>query len=212
MENINTKPILTEYSAEHKLLSMKLTSEGLTQSCLQGFLSRSNCTDYNTKGGAGFIQWDGTVKALREYFCGNNWEKYEYGGLEGIISSDKTLRIIPSSGNVATGNINQPASNRNPKGINMIKLIEKSQQGSLFDGYPVQTNDDNYETYVLLYYHDNKELRMELSKPASIIKGRIVAWEERIIIRPYIFENISLNFEEPENEDYIDIPVIRKQI
>ncbi len=212
MKDINTKIILTEYNAEHKLQCMKLSSEGLTQSCLQGFLSRANCTCYNTKGGPGFIQWDGTVKALREYFCGSNWEKYEYGGLEGIISPDKTIRIIPSSGNAATGNINQPASNRNPKGINMIQLIEKNQQGSLFEGFPVQINDDNFETYVLLFYNDDRELRMELSKPASIIRGRIVAWAERIIIKPYEFENIALNTEEPIDEDFIDIPVIRKQI
>ena len=94
----------------------------------------------------------------------------------------------------------------------MIQLIEKNQQGSLFEGFPVQINDDNFETYVLLFYNDDKELRMELSKPASIIRGRIVAWEERIIIKPYEFENIALNTEEPVDEDFIDIPVIRKQI
>ncbi len=90
--NYNTTNILTGINAENKLKDLQLNLNGLTQACLQGVLSRSNCTDYNTKGGPGFIQWDNTVKALRENFCGRYWNKYEQGGLEGIISSDNNIR------------------------------------------------------------------------------------------------------------------------
>lgn len=211
IKQISTQLIITDGDSERKLQKLNLSAEGLTQACLQGVLSRSNCTDYNTKGGPGFIQWDNTVKALRERFCGKNWVKYEYGGLEGIVSTDKIIRIIPSSGNVATGNKNQPASNKNPKGINMIHLIEKTQQLSLFSDISNQINDDNIITYVLLYYNNEKELRLELSKPASINKGKIVAWEERIIINPYDFGSTPFEQEKETEEDCIDIPILRKQ-
>lgn len=205
----NNTTILTGIQAVEELKQMHLSSDQLLQACLLGVLSRENCTDYNTKGGPGFIQWDSTVKALREYCCGQNWIKFQENGLEGIISIDGKIRILPSSGNVVTGNINQNPSNKNSKGIRTIQLIEKSMQGSLFNGYPDQLDDDNVETYVLLYYNNSKELRMELSKPLLIKKGKIVAWEKRIIIKSFNLNNppsISI----PIVEDDIDIPVTRK--
>ena len=205
----NNTTILTEMEALQELKQLNLTSEQLTQASLMGVLSRANCTDYNTKGGPGFIQWDNTVKAFREFCCGQYWVKFQENGLEGIISADKKIRILPSSGNAATGNLNQTPSNKNSKGIRTIQLIEKSIQGSLFNGYPNQVEDDNVETYILLYYNNNKELRMELSKPSLIKKGKIVAWEKRIIIKPFDLNNpptISVTIV----EDDIDIPVIRK--
>lgn len=208
--NYYTTDIITGKEAEFKLDNLNLSSKGLTQACLQGVLSRSNCTDYNTKGGAGFTQWDSTVRALREIFCNHIWDKYEHGGLEGIVSNELKIRIIPSSGNLATGNPNQPASNKNPKGMNMIQLVERSLQGSLFYGYPNQTDDDKFKTYILLYNSNKTELKMELSEPTSIRKGKVVAWNERIIIDSFKFDKEPINIPLIDNNDTIDIPVLRK--
>ena len=125
-----------------------------------------------------------------------------------VFSYYQKIRIIPSSGNAATGNPNQPASNKNPKGEGSIKLIDKGKQGNLFTGFPEQ---EEFETYILLYYANDKELRIELSKPSSIdTHGKIKAWEERLILPKQVLNDIEIMSDET-NEDEIDIPVIRKQ-
>lgn len=209
IQQLNNNTIITESDTENELLQLNLSSEQIRQACSMGVLSRANCTRYNTKGGPGFIQWDSTVKAIRELCCGQYWEIFQENGLEGIISSNNRIRILPSSGNAATGNHKQPSSNKNTKGIRTIQLIEKTMQGSLFTGYTKQIEDDKIETYILLYYNNSKELRMELSKPALIKKGKIVAWEKRIILNPFNLNNPPI-IEIPTVEDDINIPIIRK--
>lgn len=205
--------IIDGIQAIHKLKLLNLDYKKILEAGLSGILSRSYCTEYSTKTAPGIIQWDSTVKSLRENFCSNYWEKYEFKGIEGIISKDKTIKIIPSSGNMATGNKLQPASNRNPKGINMINIIEDNNaiQGSLFNNnYFDHIKDNNCKTYVLLYYSNLTELKMELSEPYSITKrGKITAWKERIILDPYrLIEPVEVH-KEMKDED-IDIPIRRK--
>ncbi len=53
---------------------------------------------------------------------------------------------------------------------------------------------------------------MELSEPALIRKGKIVAWNERIIITPFEFDGNPIVRNNPTNDDFIDIPVVRKNI
>lgn len=195
---------------ELKLKHLGINSEILIEACKAGVLSRSNSTAFDTKGQPGYIQWNDTNSKLRLLTHNQGWEVYQENGIEGIISKDKKIRIIPSSGNAATGNPNQPASNKNPKGEGSIKLIDKGKQGNIFTGFPEQDAEE-FETYILLYYANDKELRMELSKPSSIdTHGKIKAWEERLILPKQALNDIEIMPDE-NNKDEIDIPVIRKQ-
>lgn len=201
--------ILTGEEAEKRLAEMYLTSKSLIQSCVVGLLAKANCTEYDTKVGPGFIQWNNTVRALREFCCGSNWMKFQEDGLEGIITSNGKTKIIPSSGNAATGKPGQIPSNRNTKGVKMIELVEQSCQGSLFYGFPNQKDDVLSEVYVLLYYNTSREMRVELSKPSFISKGIIKAWDERIIMSPFDFNSTNIIPALPTIEDEIDIPIMR---
>ena len=207
----NNSIIIEPNKVAEELNKIGITQSILIDACKAGLLSRANCTSFDTKGQAGYIQWNDTNSKLRFLTNNNGWEKYQENGIEGIISTDKTIRIIPSSGNAATGNPNQPASNKNPKGESSIKLIDKTCQGNIFTGYS-EPEEEKFETYILLYYANCKELRMELSKPSSIDKqGKINAWDKRLILEKQSLDDLEVILEENLEEEIIDIPIIRKQ-
>lgn len=207
----NKNTTITDFrEVELRLKELGINSDVIIEACKSGVLSRSNSTSFDTKGQPGYIQWNDTNSKLRLLTHNHGWKVYQENGIEGIISHDKKMRIIPSLGNAATGNPNQPASNKNPKGEGSIKLIDRGQQGNIFTGFPEQ-DIEAFETYMLLYYANDNELRMELSKPSFIdTKGKIKAWEERLILPKQSLNDIEIIPEEI-NEDKIDIPVIRKQ-
>lgn len=207
----NNSIIVEQNKVAEELNKIGITQNILIDACKTGLLSKANCTSFDTKGQAGYIQWNDTNSKLRLLTNNKGWEKYQENGIEGIISIDKTIRIIPSSGNAATGNPNQTASNKNPKGESCIKLIDKTCQGNIFTGYS-EPEEEKFETYILLYYANSKELRMELSKPSSIDKqGKINAWDKRLILEKQFLNDLEVILKENSEEETIDIPVIRKQ-
>lgn len=202
--------IVTESEiVKHKLDEIGILENILLESVMAGLLGKLNSTKFDTKNRPGYIQWNDTNSKLRFLTHNKGWEVYQEDGIEGIISSDKKVRIIPSSGNAATGNPNQPASNKNPKGERGIKVMEPSPQGNLFTGY-AEIEEEQIKTYVLLYYSNNEELRAELSEPHSInSNGKITAWKQRLILPKQLLNNTEVEIEKPADEE-IDIPVIRK--
>lgn len=214
MENLqlHSTTIFIGTQAEERLSALNLISKNIESAGIAAAMVKLNATGNNTKSGPGIAEWDTFNKILRDFCCGVHWTKYQEHGIEGIISSDKRIRIIPSSGDAATGNPNQPASNKNPKGIKTVELVENVIQGSLFNGFPNQSDDDKIETYVLLYHYSNNKIKLELSKPSFIRKGKITAWSERIILDTVEFDKVNLTTNnDMEPEDEIDIPVLRKQ-
>lgn len=214
LKSINNDSILTE----EKQIIERLKKVGIPENILleatsMGTLSKSNCTIFDTKGKPGYIQWNDTNSTLRSLTKNKGWKTYQEGGIEGIISEDGRIRIIPSSGNAATGNPNQPASNKNRKGEGCIKMFKADVQGDFWHGFPEIIDDmDEVETFVLLYYNDDKELRTELSKPSFIdSKGKIKTWEERIILKSQKLNDPNPTVETEPNVE-INVPVERKQI
>lgn len=211
-KQLNPIIISDEIQVEERLSALHITNKDIEAAGIAGVMVRLNATDNNTKSGPGISEWDTFNKTLRDLCCGSFWTKYQEQGIEGIISIDKRIRIIPSSGNAATGNPAQPSSNRNPKGIRTIELVQNTIQGSLFNGYSNQSDDDEIETYILLYYHSDKKLKLELSKPSQIQNGKITAWDERIILNTVEFDKFDFtSIAEPPVEDEIDIPIQRIQ-
>ena len=96
-----------------------------------------------------------------------------------------------------------------------MKLINKSSQKRLFQIYPDHIEDFESEVYVLLYYNNSKELKLELSIPSYIDKkGYIRAWKKRILLPPIKLNEVQIKAITtqtlPKIEDEIDIPIRRK--
>lgn len=209
--NKNQTVVTNSVIIKQKLDEIRITEEILLEAVMAGLLGRLNSTNFDTKNRPGYIQWNDTNSKLRFLTHNKGWDVYQEEGIEGIISYDKKIRIIPSSGNAATGNPNQPSSNKNPKGERGIKVMEPSSQGNLFTGYP-EAEEEHIKTYVLLYYSNNDELRAELSEPNSInTNGKITSWKERLILQKQLLNNTEIEIEKTIDEE-IDIPVIRKRI
>ena len=79
------------------------------------------------------------------------------------------------------------------------------------------TNNGYFDIQRLTKCISENILGLEINLDLDYKRGKERNLEEHensfsIIIKPYEFENIALNTEEPVDEDFIDIPVIRKQI
>ena len=213
--NLNYTTVYTDNEAENRLKEINIKNQHLQDACLAGLLQKNNCNENNTKGGPGFIQWDETIRSLRELSIEDGWTRYQQNHLEGIISENSKTIILPSSGNLSTGNPNQTPINKNPKGYRTIQIIEKVAQGNLFTGYPDQSDDVYNELFILLYYCTDQKLKMELSKPLQITRqGKIVAWQERIIIPEYnLYDFDPSKYNNSPNlpdSDSLDIEVLRR--
>lgn len=215
--SINTTDDQMEITTKLKELNLDLNI--ILQACIDGVIERQYYGELSTRAAAGFNQWNKTVQSLRGFCCGKFWHKYESNGLEGIISNDKKIKIIPCSGNSNTGIFNAIPSNKNSKGeVAMNELVESAQQLSLFINNSEHIYDDNNLIYLLLYYSNAKELRCELSRPNYSSNGKIISWEERIILPAYKFSNYEFNPQQIRmidnkklNIPSVDINIVRRK-
>lgn len=177
----NPSIIQDELVRKLKLEEIGLTEDIILDIARNAVTFKTDATEFDTMPGPGVAQWNAMVKGLRIQMSTRGWEKYNVKGIEGIKSCNKPLVILPISGNAATGNPKQPAGLKKRRGEAGINIINKCCQGNLFNGYIDNQFEEINEIYILLYYNNCKELRIELSKPSHIVSGMIKAWEERII-------------------------------
>ncbi len=175
-----------------------------------GYLACSTCTDHHPKTYRGFMQWGETVRALRDITIPKGWTFSEESNLPISHHPEGQLDIIVQSGDIATGKSGYIASNKAQKGpLTAQAVLSNQYQITLFDLIGEQVlNEKIASSWILLYFVDKDEIRYELSKPKSFSKGKITAWEERIIFSPIqIDQTYTANAE--EGIDF-DVPVISR--
>lgn len=139
---------------------------------------------------AGLARWGKTAELLRLRLLPRGWTDDNPKGLPRTISPDRDIAIVPTAGDGGTGAPGANPSNRHPKGIETMKAVERNIQLA-FD-LPGLVDDPDFvidggtepgETWLLLYYIDENEIRAELSLPAGITAGGYVSeWQERILL------------------------------
>lgn len=168
------------------LARLGLAAEPLMRAVLAGHLTRINCTENDAPNAPGFMQWNGTLRTLREELVISSWTRLNKGGFPLTVSPAKTVAIAVASGNENTGIRGAIPTTRSPKGPNTVSAVHSNAaQFDLFAEIIIAPPPEETDrtTWFLLFHNDGKELRAELSLPVTIGEhGHIDLWRERIIL------------------------------
>jgi len=195
-----------------RLEQLNLNEEALKDAIKQGYLARIKLTDNHPRIFFGYSTWAETVARLREVLLPLGWVKSNKANYELVINEPLELAIAVATGNEFTGSLHGTPSNKCPKGSNTIEAIQINNQMDLFpetlSALPVA--QDNFTTWILLYYIAENEICYELSLPSYInSKGQITAWQERIILTSLPLDETQIEVSPIKSQD-IDIPIKRK--
>jgi hypothetical protein len=209
---VKVKIYAEELDTQERLAQLNLTELALTEAIKHGHLARTKLTANHPRIFYGYSTWAETVARLREVLLPLGWEKSDKGNYELAINVLQDLAIAVATGDECTGLQHLTPSNKCPKGTNTIEAININNQIDLFaELIPAPSvNKDSLSTWILLYHFATDEIRCELSLPSEIgSDGRIKSWKERIILKPILLDETSIEVRPPENPD-IDIKIKRK--
>ena len=172
------------------LRRLGLTHMLLNDAVAAGFLARSSCTGNDAPFFPPIAQWAATLRALREGLLPIGWSKSDDGNYCTVIDPTEQHAIAVASGCSNTGNAEPGLSptTKCPKGPSTLSAVCANAEliDDLFPETLPKREVDQYDqhvTWILLFFTNDKELRAELSLPASMgYDGHIDAWKERIIL------------------------------
>ena len=211
--------VLQDVKTELSLLN--IPKEYPTEAVKRGYAARSNATENDPPSTAGNNAFSAIVRAIRELFLPEGWERLNKHNLCFTINIETKTAIVVSSGDSNVGmkdcNIGYPRT-KNPKGERYKEIISDNRDMFGFEQKIQSILFPDFQTFVLLYYYDRKkgEMRLELSSPIEMdINGFVNGWHKRIIFSPILF-NVQLN---PERQTELssvdlqdfDIPVKRRK-
>lgn len=200
----------------------KLKEYGIELDILQrvikiGVSNSKMCTSHDIPSRKGYTQYADITRYLRDYLIPKGWLQCDYKNFSKIVTPNKKIAIVVSSGDAAVGKDYSPTT-KNPKG-NLTDVSTKinSKQLSLLEDtdFEILTPISNYNVekvlFLLIYGDDDlKEIRSELSEPMQIENnGYISKWNERIIL-PTIPTELTEPTPIPKFNDEDDILVQRK--
>ncbi len=168
------------------LAALGLRLEPLLEAIRAGYLARASCTANDAPFYPALSQWNRTVRVLREKLLVEGWSKSDDGNYCVVISPDGSIAIAAASGCENTGNSTLLPTTKSAKGPNTVDAVLVNAMQLRFPGIiqsPRAEAVDGRVTWLLLFHCNERELRAELSLPASMgDDGRPNAWKERIIL------------------------------
>jgi hypothetical protein len=179
------------------LAKLGLTRAPLLEAVQSGLIARNNCTGNDAPFFPGLMQWNKTLRALREALVPLKWRRSNKGNYCTAVEPGKRFQIAVAAGDALTGTeSNENPSTKRRRGPNTEKAVAvNARQLSLFAAFmpeEEESEDDvtdeptdtaSVTTWILLFYTEGAELRAELSLPDSFGEdGKIDGWKERIIL------------------------------
>lgn len=201
-----------DLQAFDRLEALGLTEEIIRRAVTEGQLARASCTANDPPLIHGVLPWGKTTTSLRDQLLPLGWSRKDEKNQPLTISPEKDFAVVAFTGDDATGDPARIPQPKNPKGSTTLMAVEKNrQQLSLFPSLtepPIE--QPNRLTWVLLFARVRNELRCELSLPSSIGEdGVVMGWAERIIL-PAIQLGDSTASSHIEEEQPVDVEVVRK--
>lgn len=203
----------TPEEADAALATLGLTLEPLCDAVRAGYLARVSCTGNDAPFYPAMSQWNRTVRVLRERLLVEGWSKCDDGNFCTVVNPERTIAIAVASGCENTGNRDETPTTKSPKGPSTVgAVLVNATQLHLPDIVPPNAPvADDRITWFLLFHCDERELRAELSLPASMgHDGRPDAWKERIILPTMPLDPVVPDVAPDFGPDF-DIDVKRRQ-
>jgi hypothetical protein len=213
---MKAEPIITDpIDVRRRLTELGLSVEVLNKAILTGHVFWKSCTPNDPPAIPGVSFWGRVVRTLREELVEDGWVRSDKGGFSVVVSPDKTFAIAVSTGDEATGNPDETASTKYPKGPKTVQAVRRNN-GTLFLFHELEPTPDEEaeatrQTRFLLIKRDIGAIHAELSLPKDVENGFVVSWSERIILPEIDLDEFERA--EPEGgigDDDLDINVTRR--
>lgn len=201
------------------LASLGLSDELLSVAITKGEVARDSCTDNDPPNAPGFDAWARTVRALRETLIPKGWTRNDDAMLSTVVSPDGKLAILVVAGDEGVGDADKIPRTKYPRGTATTAAVNRNQR-SLFpeenkareEAEAAEEKKKKQITWMLLRRRskDGDSVLSELSLPASMTKGgEVTRWLTRIILEPIAIEP-TVEIEDGQANDAIDVPVRRR--
>jgi hypothetical protein len=169
----------------------------------------------------GMARWGRTNEIFRIQMSRQGWTYDNPSGLPVTISPNGEFAIVATTGDRQTGSeTGEAPTTRYAKGATYHKVVEDNEQLALFvvdaqvgRKLRAATKKAPRATWILLYYVGLDSIAVELSLPASMTRnGYVDRWRERILIPPYLFENVPTSTDQSGDDDgqSFDVAVERR--
>ncbi len=195
-----------------RLRGLGLTLEWLLDALEYAWGYWAICTPNDVGNAQGSMLYFGCNRGLRDQLIPQRWSTDVFNGVEVTVHPSQLLAIRVQSGDSATGDPRRVPSNKNESGYQSAKLVEGYQLRLLLEIDEQELASPNsIPVWVLLTHPAGEELvdlRVELSLPATILNGRVVDWEERIIIPDR--DSLGISRHAADGLDSLDIQVRRR--
>ena len=192
-----------------------LSRDSLKEALLKGLAAKRQTSPWHPITAAGYNAWAGTVFGLRFKLVPQGWI-YESKSLWEIVAYPPTQAVIAvASGDSDTGRPDGMPCTKREKGPQAEEAIRQVRQAQL-PLSPASSDDSDSpncplgNTWFLLYFFDEREIRFELSMPAEMnAKHQVSNWLTRAIFDPLPLHPIV--DPTPDFGAAIDVPVRRKK-
>ncbi|MFC5369825.1 hypothetical protein [Arcanobacterium bovis] len=202
LHNNEAVKIYQDHEAIHALKNLGIDSQVLIEA-IQVAESRSQeVTSFYPKTAAGLERWLTTVGVTRTGLANMDTESWEYDDpkLKPLMRNKKRGIILSfAAGTADTGMTNGFPQVKRKQGKVAHALHGQSSEQPALDGIDelirVLGNDSedptHGEVWVLLYHRDEHEIRAEVSLPVGISDGEFSGWKQRIILDPYVPNDVK---------------------
>lgn len=199
------------HEREAELTAMKLDLDGLRWSARSAHIEAGFATSNDVKGWRLIATHDKLVRALRERFCGENWERDDAENQEGIRNPALGIRIIAANFNELAGDPDPSVmpSNLRPKGNASWRKARCNMTGWLPGLALPEPLHQEWQTWVFGICADEQGLGAELSLPLEFSENRFAKLVKRIIIQSRDDGNAAAARIPAAPLEDIDIPIRR---
>ena len=137
----------------------------------------------------GLTRWGRISRYLREELVPDGWTYDNPRNLARTIHPSGEFAIVAATGDELTGVAGLLPTTRYRKGDATVQAVGINEQLTFDfgDGFSTDMTADAGAllTWILLFFEDEAEFRVELSLPDGIEDGRITSWAERIVLPPF---------------------------
>jgi hypothetical protein len=222
--------VLVDDVALDRLAELGLDADLIERVVRQADAEASMCTDLDPPIVVGLTRWGKTSRFLREELVPQGWSYDNPRNLARTINPSGEFAIVAATGDELTGLVGLLPGTRYRKGEATAQAIAANGQlafdlGDLgqfrvFGDLGAAAEEGTLLTWVLLFYCDEHEFRVELSLPDGIEDGRITSWAERIILPSFprdeaLLTNTRLLTQgmldiEDDQDDHVVVEVVRR--
>jgi hypothetical protein len=180
----------SEPDVRTRLQDFGLSIEELHQVARAAYVAKADCSPLHPPTFPGTAAWATAVLAFRDMKLPEGWRAADPGNFSVTINDAGQFFVVIATGDDDAGRAHgREPTTKSTKGMKTEAAVAANRQMSLFPAeipseVLAESHLSKFKAWVLLLNIDGTTVYIELSSPSGMEKGKIVEWDERIIVPP----------------------------